>query len=818
MANGPIQVVLNSDSYIQDVPPRQTPIKKTDFYVNNDALFAEHKNTIVSQLQSIGTSINQNAYSKIGYVKVRLIPKALAKSHRPTKTIFTQRNQCKLVGGAHRGELLIELNGNAASSLATSIVNKTEIETNWQFKNGRQEPAPSPWRSELGAIASVSLYNENDKCSVSDHDLSQWLSDDGNTIYTYLFAMPTPENAWDTLDQETRNLYSSFKTGLSSIEGVRVSRSYIESGLPILVIKISDESNSIISFQHTQLQREEQPYCNLDRYQKLLSFLKSHPLVRYVQLAPSLNKLLTPTFSVDHTETYNVPSPLDAEQYPSVGVVDGGISDIYADWKRDSWNNIMIRMRNTSHGTFIAGLLIHGAALNPNLCKEADGCNIVDACLFPDFNPQYNYMSRIYSSMDDFFHELETAITDLSIQTGTRIFNVSINIQKNRKANEYSQFAMILDNIAMKTDVIFVISAGNLCPNDIRTEWTDNPNTNIQELTSRPQDVITAPAESIRNISVGALNPDAVGLASYSRRGKGSMTMIKPDVVYPSGSGECLPLIGHGLYSLDERRNIYSSAGTSFAAPIVAKTLACIDKAINGYVSRETLMAILLHNSHIPEELQKAEYKPYLKDLIGYGMPISSQDMLNGNEHSITLVFAARIQKRKILSFGFEWPQSLITDGKCRGKVKLTLVSTPHVDYNFEDEMIRENVHVSLRMMDENGHKKSQLQYLYKDATISSSHPYEWELVESEMKWNPIKILEGNFNRKQNKGTWYLDVEYESRTDEVFTREGVPFTAILTIEDPQQIASVYNDMKLTLQAQGTQIADIQTAITIAQRI
>ena len=39
MANGPVQVVLNSDSFITDVPVRKTPVIRKDFYANKKITF-----------------------------------------------------------------------------------------------------------------------------------------------------------------------------------------------------------------------------------------------------------------------------------------------------------------------------------------------------------------------------------------------------------------------------------------------------------------------------------------------------------------------------------------------------------------------------------------------------------------------------------------------------------------------------------------------------------------------------------------------------------------------------------------------------------
>jgi len=38
---------------------------------------------------------------------------------------------------------------------------------------------------------------------------------------------------------------------------------------------------------------------------------------------------------------------------------------------------------------------------------------------------------------------------------------------------------------------------------------------------------------------------------------------------------------------------------------------------------------------------------------------------------------------------------------------------------------------------------------------------YEWQLIESEQKWNPIKVYEKNFNAEQKTkelGSWKLNI------------------------------------------------------------
>ena len=65
---------------------------------------------------------------------------------------------------------------------------------------------------------------------------------------------------------------------------------------------------------------------------------------------------------------------------------------------------------------------------------------------------------------------------------------------------------------------------------------------------------------------------------------------------------------------------------------------------------------------------------------------------------------------------------------------------------------------------------------------------------------------------------WRLFVEYLTRAGEVMPEGGVPFTAIITISDPEGERPVFNDMRQNLQALGATIADIRTAARITSRV
>ncbi len=58
--------------------------------------------------------------------------------------------------------------------------------------------------------------------------------------------------------------------------------------------------------------------------------------------------------------------------------------------------------------------------------------------------------------------------------------------------------------------------------------------------------------------------------------------------------------------------------------------------------------------------------------------PLSAREILEGDDHQNTLVFASRLRNDRQIAFHFAWPTSLVgRDGSCRGVARLSLVATP---------------------------------------------------------------------------------------------------------------------------------------------
>ncbi len=829
MANSPIQIVLNTNDFIT-VWDRNGGGPHKDFYEDKDQAFVLHRDSISSQLFDIKRAINENAFSGITYAKLTLKQSALAKSHRPTSAMF-RKDIAPVVGGGDLGELFVELTASSINKI-TSKMEDVETETRWKTdKNGKEVAHPSELRSEIGAIEEIRAYTASDKRKFSVNDGFKWLSQPqtGGAYIIELFETPPPRHDWDNLTEEKLSLFKSFIDGLTKFnQGIVASRVADNTrNQPLLGIKLEESSAPAnIQWLETQsISKRRNTFIKISqdvsRHTDLLNFLDNHPLVKKILLPPIITKSDNPQFSSDSTKKFNVPKVKKDKLYPKIAIVDGGVSDVLNEWVEEKWGFLGDTDKDEEHGTFIAGLLVSGNELNGlEVCKESDGCKIIDLDLLPKTSSFENY----YLNPLLFFQELEIAVKELKARTGVRIFNFSLNIEEHVSSDGYSPAAKMLDKIAEDNDVVFVISAGNTGVNDFRKEWPSDAIDALSILASSKNDIIKTPAESCRNISVSALNPPNMkGIipfapSNYSCRGPGIRVGLKPDLAHVGGAGTRITGKGHGLHSIDTNGNITNGCGTSYAAPNVAKTLACLDEAIEGEVSRESLIALAVHHATLPKVLQDKKFKEIAKHLVGFGTPKDSDSILKGNDHSITLVFANRIHDGKRMSFNFTWPPSLVRSGKCFGYARLTLVSTPPFDYRYGAEFVRVNIDAHLRQEQKDGRYNGKLKSIY--LPDNSGNPlYEKNQISHSFKWSPIKVYEGNFSRGIGESTsWKLEVDYLARSGESVPRSGVPFTALLTIADPDGEAPIFNDMRQSLQSFGVQTVDIRNAARILNRV
>lgn len=828
----PIQIVLNTENF-QEAREAAGGGGRKDFFADRDRDFGLHKAALMSQIDTISDVLSAQSQGPVGYVKVILKREAWAKSHRPVATLF-RSDRAPVVGGGDLGVMIVEARPSALAQVKAEIA-KAELQTRMRFdeRQRKEVPNPSAQKSEAGAIERIELYGPSDKRKFSVEDAVRWLSNPmtGSGYEVELFDMLPPRSEWDRLDAPHRRLVESFVNGFVRL-GFSLSVERMpnwQQKLPMLTVRLDQAGDGAVlrlTGPSAKERRDLAPFDpNVERHSRLLDFLDKHPLVKRIELPGIVVRSAPPVPSRTRPTQAILPTRDSKRTHPRLGIIDGGLSPVLSDWIIDRWDILADEHVDLSHGTFIGGLAVAGSNLNgAATCPEVDGAELVDLAIFPSEHIAGAFASYYSGGLPHFFDEMNEAVADARARHGVRVFNMSLNILQPAAPDRYSPHAVRLDRIAEDNNAVVFVSAGNIQSQDLRAEWPADAASALSHLALARNDGLLTPAESARNVAVAALNPpDHAGClpfapTRFSRRGPGLRSGVKPDLAHVGGSGTLHPTLGHGLFSILPDGTVVDGCGTSYASPLAAKTAAVLDHAIEGEVSRETLIGLLVHHAEVPELLCSKDLGAVARHLVGYGMPPSAEQILETGDHSITLVFASRIQQGQQINFRFPWPASLVgPGGKCKGRAKLTLVSTPPLDARFGSEFVRVNINAALQQEHDNGWK-GRLEPLYLPPS-RGAHAVEAELIEHDLKWSPVKVYGKTFPQGVGPSSnWRLFVEYLTRAGETMPDEGVPFTAILTISDPDAEKPVFNDMRQSLQAIGTQIADIRAAARITPRV
>lgn len=827
----PVQVVINPANFHEDreLPDGRGP--KKDFYAHRDAEFVVHRDRVAADLRTCAQALLRRApaFGEIGYLKVILRRDAWAKSHRPLNALF-KVDVAPCVGGLDLGEMLFEVTPEALQKIANAVLDaEPDTRLKWNRTTGREEPNPSARRSETGSIAKVELHGPADKRHFDVSQAVVWLSETGTgqNYEVELFVAPPPLTQRDTLDVHHRRLFQTFQDGLAALgSGLAVQRLSADtrSQGPLLSVRVEETAlpgNIQLLPAPTERPRALAPFnASLARHTHVLTFLEQHPLVRSIGLPGKVVKSAALVRSKPTAAM--IPNKDVSQRYAKLGVIDGGVSDIVGDWVIGRWGVLDDSDAEAAHGTFITGLLIAGTAHNDAGClDEVDGVEIYDARV----HPREVAFSSYYQNLDGFFDEVENAILEARNQHGVRVFNLSMNVLVPVSPSHYSRWASRLDAIADDHDVILFISAGNL--SDMRPEWPSANEHALAMLATIQNDTILTPAESARNASVGAVNPPGLSPAiahapaSYSRRGPGIRSLLKPDYAHIGGAGTPAAQLGHGLYSISPTGAIVDSCGTSFATPLVAKTAARLDLLVEGGLSRETMLALITHHARRPKLLTAKLLEPVARQLVGHGLPPSAASILEGGDNEITLVFATRLPRDKQLVFPFSWPPSLTASGSCRGSARLTLVATPPLDSRFGAEFVRINLEGALQQWNpdkgDHGGWEGRMKPVYLPKP-SPAFPLEAERIEHGLKWSPVKAFEMNARGVGKSSDWRLTVKYLTRAGQAMPEDGVPFTAVLTIRGTASTDAVFTEMRQNLGTLSVRLEDIRTAAQVVARV
>lgn len=844
MPSNPVQIILNDADFLR-APDAGKGGGNKDFFENADVQFDAHKRRLLQSIDNIIAVVKASPYGPAAYLKVQMREAALAKSHRPVSWIF-QKDQFPCVGADAVGTLYFRAPLIYLAALRSRIDQaEYTVTINISKNTGKPYPATSAARSEVGAIDSIEIAPVADKRNFSTSAAMQMFSDPRTVSGYYIELFETPaENviADDPLGRGAL-LNSLQKTLLSFGPGTRTLLATKVGRTPVLEFQLThgdepalvDNRLGLAGRDVTVIPRGGPVDLSSDRHEAALATLASHPLVRAIkppiQLQLGSQDIPAPQEAgASSGGQVVIPIPVQGAPYPIVGIVDSGVSNVLSAWLAGRFDFLDEGEFDGQHGTGVAGIVALGQTLNsPKVAPEAAGCILYDVPLFP----KGPFLTKYANGFSDFLEELEQAVAEASEDHGVKIFNLSINVTSDVDRHRYGLYAARLDQIADTYGVIFVNSAGNLPVGQSRAPWQKKPSDVVSYFASRTQpDTIFQPSESVRSISVGALNPPNTSQMQdaptvYSTRGPGLQVGVKPDVAAYGGAGGVGPGNSTGLKSITPTGISQDVAGTSFAAPLISRLLAGLDRDAQGGLGSEALRAMLLHHSNIPDPLTKRGMKDIGRQFAGYGQPTSVAQMLETDDHEVTMVFQSRLtvgaRRPAILRFPFAWPQSLVgPQSACSGQVKMTLVYSPPLDPAFGAEFVRVNLEASLRQRQVKKNQDGQYGYTnqvdarYLPNSASLGIP-EKALITHGLKWWPSKQYSRNLNDRGETSEWRLEVTSLVRAESEFPVAGVPFAVLLTIRDPEGTKPIFAEMRQSLQASRANAQDIKAATRLRPR-
>lgn len=809
MPDGPVQVVLNPQSFREARRTPQGGGAGKDFYKGRNDAFSDHQSSL---LDALGGILRRAAGRERVNVTVQMRPDALAKSHRPFRSLFTPR-RASHVGTGEYGELIFALSLVSLGEVF-SQVQRAESEVMWRTNAlGASVYSPSPARAESSAIEHIREWSPAGAREFSIDDAVTWLAQDASgKLVVDLLELPEEGEIRDAAVREVSRLTAAAQITPSLValtSGTTAGQTLTALRRPTASdVEMTDERSS----RSDALIRES------------IRFFEASDAVKRVRL----QDLIEPLDGVGHISRDDAQIPTLPPGSPGgavVGVIDGGIAGPFA----NSSHYVVGRtgliasehrgLDQVNHGTRIASLIALGSTFNPTLLPPAEDCRVYDLDLFPG----RAFRDLYYASLDDFLDEVRASAERAKVESGARIFNLSYNLRRAPGGSPYSLAAEGLDQIGTELDVVFVISAGNLSAIEEREEWPPRAADALAMLARvQVDDGMRPPAESIANVTVASVNPAGMLLAvegaptRYSRRGVPVPSAQKPDFAAIGGGTPSSGKERTGLLAVDSFGRIGDVQGTSFAAPLVSRYLATLDDTIATDVSRELLIALAAHFAVPPATLSDPQLRSIASSFVGRGVLPSVDETLNGSPHRISIVLSDTILPGRCVEFPFTWPPSLVTsEGACRGNVRLTLATQPSMASAHGWERVRVNLDGAVKQADANGtfnSKADPTHQFFSGFTYANERSLSTELG----KWFPLK----SYGRSIPRGIgvsadWRLDVNYLTRASESIPDRGIAFAAVLTIEDPEGEAPVFEEMRASLGSIGVSLSDLRTAVRVS---
>ena len=353
---------------------------------------------------------------------------------------------------------------------------------------------------------------------------------------------------------------------------------------------------------------------------------------------------------------------------PTVAVFDGGLFGDklsinylrYFDLTTSNDKNSPIY----AHGELVTSAIMYGTVKD----ISSDGHEIIAVDHY-----------KVFSEMDEDdvgLVDVLDRICEVLRKRKYKIVNISLGPEIPCPDDEPNLWTSTLDKIAADGSVLIVIAAGNA--GAILSEFPED-----HDLAR-----IQPPADMLNGLSVGAADSETKHWkrANYSSIGPGRRPgYIKPDAVHFGGNeshnGEKVRLLG--LYDYEEKQKF----GTSFAAPLVTRVAARLDKMTSNYLTPATLRALLIH------------YAEKSNDRRGCGWGRIGSDVgkyIFCSNDEVTVIYQGELSKSSGVRAAIPCPD-ILKKIKTKVEMSATLCFFTDVDHNHPVSYSRAGIEVVFR-------------------------------------------------------------------------------------------------------------------------
>ena len=401
-----IKVIMPKQGTERKVPDGGTPTRPFR------TVDAKYRSRLSSQVTAIRTAIApQIKTAGAAPVRVKLLSKAVAKSHRPERLFSPQ--SCPIVGGGSLGELFVKATLEGLDRLGKIIDDNRSDQITKELSCVEMiEPVtPVYRRSRLDAEEVLQRSPRGKHGFITRVRLFNFGADRGQPKLVEDFKI------------------TCRKRGIT----VRSNRGYLPSSFTYEIECRDVEDVEVLS--------------NIVGVRSIAPM----PLIRTIRPRTFAAKPLPPLPKADNV----------TGDFPVVVVVDSGISDKnpgLESWVvgRDSY--VAPRYRNTDHGSFVAGLICWGRQLNPTIAGlDNNPCGVFDLQVIPNDDPAKGATLPLLES--EFLVSLEEALQQHANKF--KVWNLSLGTDTVCALDRFSKLAEELDNLQERYQVSFVISAGN---------------------------------------------------------------------------------------------------------------------------------------------------------------------------------------------------------------------------------------------------------------------------------------------------------------------------------------------------------------------